>query len=319
MEDKKACEMNSTDVREKRHYGFVRDLAAGVGIGIACIIPGFSGGSVAAILGVYEKMVHATANFFKDMKHSVLTLLPIILGVFGGIIALMFPIQIMLARFPLPTISLFVGLAIGGIPSITDKVKGGKMGPKSITALVIPMLCAAAISFIPMGSEVNLFDINIGGYFMLILVGAIGSCALVIPGISGSMLLVIMGYYNPVVSLMTEHLLKFKDVGVSTVALSAFGIGMVGGFFLVSVIMKQLLIKHTRGTYLAIIGFIIGSLPAVYVSTMKDANMISDTFDLIQIPTSPWHYVVCALLLVGGIVTTYVLATIATKKTKSEA
>lgn len=316
MEEKIPCEKSNDCTAKKRHGGFIRDFIAGVCIGIACIIPGFSGGSVAAILGVYEKMVHATANFFKEMKKSVLVLLPIMLGVFAGIMSLMFPIQLMLARFPLPTVSLFVGLAIGGVPSLTDKVKG-KTSVVSICSLVIPMLCAAAISFIPMGAEVNLFDMNIGGYLILMIVGGIGSCALVVPGISGSMLLVIMGYYNPVLSLVTEHLLKFKDVGVSALALGAFGIGMVAGFFLVSVMMKQLLIRHPRGTYLAIIGFILGSLPTVYVSTMKDAGMITPTFDILSIPSSPWHYLACVFFLAVGIAATCIFAAIATKKTKA--
>ena len=56
--------------------GFFLDVLAGFGMGVAFIIPGFSGGSVAAILGIYEKLIAAIANIFKDFKRSIITLLP---------------------------------------------------------------------------------------------------------------------------------------------------------------------------------------------------------------------------------------------------
>ena len=59
---------------------FLLDAIRGVCIGVAFIIPGFSGGSVAAILGIYEKLVDAIADIFKDFKKSVLTLAPILIG-----------------------------------------------------------------------------------------------------------------------------------------------------------------------------------------------------------------------------------------------
>ena len=107
----------------KKVAAFFTDILRGVGIGVAFIIPGFSGGSVAAILGIYEKLVGAIADIFKHFKKSVLTLLPIFIGMLLGIAALIYPIQLGLRNFPIPTVSLFVGLALGGIPSVTEKMK----------------------------------------------------------------------------------------------------------------------------------------------------------------------------------------------------
>ena len=308
--------MQSGDISvEKRSRGFLRDLIAGACIGVAFIIPGFSGGSVAAILGVYEKLISAIANVFREMKKSIVTLLPIGIGLVLGAVALLFPLEFMLGRFPLPTVSIFVGLALGGLPTIFDKVKGRAHGGE-IASLVIALVFAAMLSFIPVGADVNLFDIGFGGYVLLFFVGIIGSCALVVPGISGSMLLLILGYYNPIVNLVTDHLLKFTDLGKCILVLGSCGLGIIVGFLLISVLMRSLLTVHPRKTYYAIIGFIVGSLPTVYVSTMKSAGMLTANLEVISLPVSPMHYLVCAFLVIMGVGASYSFATLIGKNEK---
>ena len=293
--------------------GFFSDFLKGICMGVAFIIPGFSGGSVAAILGIYEKLINAVAGLTKEFKKSIITLLPIGLGLIAGALALLFPLGYMLERFPLPTVSIFVGLAIGGIPSMLGRVKG-KPTANNLIALSVPLVLAFLIAFAPAGSEVDLFSIGFGGYVILFLVGIVGSSALVVPGISGSMLLLILGYYRPILSLVTDHLFKFKDLISCILVLGVCGAGMMVGFFAISVLMKHLLSKYPRGTFFAIIGFIIGSLPTVYVSTMKDAGMITDTFRLIWAPTSIFHYVLCVFLVAFGIGASYMLSLLSDKE-----
>jgi putative membrane protein len=296
-----------------RAKAFLRDIAAGVCIGVAFIVPGFSGGSVAVMLGIYEKMINAITDLFKNMKKSIMTLLPIGIGLLVGAAALMFPLGYLIAEFPLPTVSVFVGLAIGGIPSIRGRVKG-KAETNDIIALSIPLVITLLLIFIPMGGDVNLMGLNLGGYLLLFLVGMLGSCALVMPGISGSMLLLILGYYRPLIALITDHFLKFKDLSTCILVFLSCGLGIAVGFFVISMIMKRMLDKHPRGTYFAIIGFIIGSLPTVYVSTMRDAGMIGSNLNILYMPTSVSHYVICALLLIVGVGASYAFSILAEKK-----
>ena len=297
---------------EKNKNAFFLDIARGVGIGTAFIIPGFSGGSVAAILGIYEKLVGAIADIFKDFKKSFLTILPIFIGMVMGILALIFPLSYFLNAFPLPTVALFVGLAIGGMPSVTDNMKG-RIKFANIVALLIPLLLALSLSFIPIGEDVDLFNLNFGGYALLFLVGIIGSAALVIPGISGSMLLLIFGYYNPILKLATEHLLRGQDLFVSVAVLATVGTGIIFGFIAISVIMKRLLKNHKRQTYFAIFGFIVGSLPSVFISTAKDAGYTLDT-----LPRSVWHWIAFAALLLVGIALSLSLVLLAKRKNPNE-
>ncbi len=291
---------------------FLYDILCGFAIGIAFIIPGFSGGSIAAILGIYEKLIGAIADIFKSFKRSVLTLLPILIGMAIGVISLLFPLGWALERFPLPTVCLFVGLALGGMPSITDKL-GGKPRVPHIIALTVPFISAFALSFLPIGADVDLFNLNFGGYVLLFFIGLLGSAALVVPGISGSMILLILGYYNPIVQMLTEHFLRGKDIGISLLVLCTAGAGIVIGFVLISFIMKYLLGHYPRGTYFAIVGFIIGSIPTVYVSTAKDAGMSWDT-----LPSSPLHWIMCVLLLIVGFSLSFSLVIYSKRKERAE-
>ena len=274
---------------------FFYDLIRGFAIGIAFIIPGFSGGSVAAILGIYEKLVTAIADIFKSFKKSLITLLPIGIGMVAGIISLLYPLGWALEKFPLPTVCLFVGLSLGGLPSITEKLHG-KFKPQNAISLFIPLLFAVALCFLPVGSDVDLLNLKFGGYILLVIIGLLGSSALVIPGISGSMLLLILGYYNPLIKLITENLLAFVNVGKALFVLGCVALGVAVGFFLISIIMKKLLRNYPRRTHFAILGFIVGSIPTVYISTAKEAGMTFST-----LPKSPLHWVACVILLAVGI------------------
>ncbi len=286
---------------------FLLNILRGAAIGVAFIIPGFSGGSVAAILGIYEKLVESVAGLFKHFKSSVLFLLPILIGLVLGVAALILPIQWGLKNFPIPTVSLFVGLALGGLPSVTEKVRG-KPKWTHILACLIPLAFAASLCFLPTASQPEgfLLHLNFGGYLLLILIGAVGACALVIPGISGSMLLLIFGYYGPLVQLLTDHLLRGRDVGVSLLVFLCAGIGMIIGFFGISALMKYLLAKFPRGTYFAIIGFIVGSIPAVYASVIRETGNIH--------MSNPWYFVAAAAMLLAGAALSFALVLFARKK-----
>ncbi len=293
-----------------KFIGFLQDILRGAAIGVAFIIPGFSGGSVAAILGIYEKLVGAIADLFKTFRKSILTLLPIAIGMVLGVAALIFPIQWGLAHFPIPTVSLFVGLSLGGLPSITEKLKGR---PKwyHFVAFLLPCAVAACMLFLPTASrpEGFLYSQGVGGYLLLVLVGIAGSCALVVPGISGSMLLLIFGYYTPLVEVITVHLLHGADVGKSLLILACAGVGVLVGFFAISVLMKYLLSRFPRGTYFAILGFILGSVVAVYFTTVGNTPAALE-----YLYRSPWYWVATVALLFVGIALSLLLVWFSKKK-----
>ena len=111
-----------------------------------------------------------------------------------------------------------------------------------------------------------------------------------------------------------NYLLKFKDVLDCILILGVFGAGVALGFYLISLVMKKLLSSYPRGSYFAIIGFIIGSVPTVYVSTMRSAGMISSSFEKLHLPSSPLHYVICLFLALLGVGISYAFVALCEKK-----
>lgn len=247
---------------------FLAGTIRGAAMGIAFIIPGFSGGTVAAILGVYEQIINAVTGLFRHFRSSMRVLLPIALGMALGMGALMFPIQWGLANYPLPTVSLFVGLALGGLPPL--KSRAGKLTLGRIFSFLAALAAAAALVFLPRSAHAEgfLYRLDFVGYLLLFLVGALASCALVIPGISGSMLLLIFGYYSPLVSLLTG-LLRGQEIALGLLVAAVFAAGLAAGFFLISYLMKALLAHFPNGTYAAVLGFILGSVAAVYAPLLN--------------------------------------------------
>lgn len=314
MEENKEYDVQNTDKTvEKPNHNLLCDLLFGIFIGIAFIIPGFSGGSVAAILGIYERIVNALTDVFTQTRKALRTLLPIFVGLVGGALVFTFPIGYMLSSFPIPTVSLFVGLAIGGVPNLMSGLKG-KPSAGELALMSASVLIAFLISFVPMNARVDLIGMSLDGYILLFLVGVLASCALVVPGISGSMILLILGYYDPIVSLISERLLRFRDLPVTLSVLGICALGIASGFILMSFVMRRLLSLYPRRTYFAIIGLIIGSVPTAYISVMRSSGLL------------PWDYgavsavtvAVSLFMLLFGFLATYYLCLLPRMRVKGE-
>lgn len=315
-------------MKNNKLLNFLINVFKGGLIGIAAVIPGFSGGTIACIVGVYDDIIEAISGIRKHFKQSVITLLPYILGILLFAIALIVPITWGINNYPLITISLFAGLLLGGIPSFYKNVQGheslknfmwGIFGFLIVLAIVIPSLFSG-------NNYISLVSAPWYMYIVVLLMGCIAASALVIPGISGSMVLLIIGFYNPIMDVIkgfiascmsalgkdismdfaSQSMLEVigKDfIGPSLGLIICFGIGIVIGFIIISKIMKYLLSKHRVVTYFVILGFIIGSLVGIYANGTYYLHL-----DWIQIVLA----LVC--LLVGFILSFY-MAKLASKKT----
>lgn len=287
---------------------FLFDAAKGAAIGVAMIIPGVSGGTLAVLLNVYDKLINAVSNIFKDFKNSVLTLLPILLGAVVAVVAAYFPLKYALKYAPFPTVMLFAGLMVGSCPKmLKDGIKNG-FKKIDILSIILPLALVIGICFIPNLGNADLSkDMPVYGYFLLILIGAVASCALVVPGVSGSMLLLIFGYYNGIFD--TVSALK-TDFGHSVLVLLLFAVGLILGFFSIAKLMKYLLGKFPRATNWAIIGFVVGSVPAIFITYNNNFP------DFVYSSLSVTHIVVGCVVCVLGIVGAYTLTAYVEHKVK---
>ena len=120
--------------------GFFKDILRGVMIGVANIIPGVSGGTMMVSMGIYDKIIGAVNNIFKEWKQSLKTLLPYAIGMLLGIAGLSFCITYFFEHFPLQTAFLFIGLIFGGLPVILKKVKGKKLDISIVLLFLVFLL-----------------------------------------------------------------------------------------------------------------------------------------------------------------------------------
>ena len=247
----------------------IKDILKGAVIGIANVIPGVSGGTMAVSMGIYDKMIHAVTHLFSEFKQSIKTLLPIGVGVALAIVAVARIIEYMFAVIPFQTNLLFIGLIIGGLPSIAKKVKGNSIKPGYMIAFLlffgIVVGCAALDG--SSGTEVVL---GVSAIQMLKLfgVGVIASGTMVIPGVSGSMVLMVMGYYTPILNRINQfidHLTSFDIPAMfqDCLILVPFGIGVVIGIFIIAKIIEVIFAKCPIPAYWAIMGLIVASPVAI--------------------------------------------------------
>lgn len=290
---------------------FFLNFACGAAIGVAMIIPGVSGGTVAVLLNIYDRLIDAVNSLKKDFKNSFMFLLPVLIGMAAAVCAAYFPLKFALERAPLATVLLFAGLMTGSLPkTVRDGIKKG-FSKLNILSLILPFAAVTGLCFIPGLGDVNLSpSMPVYGYFLLILIGMLGSCALVIPGVSGSMLLLIFGYYNPL--LETVSALKGSFLH-SLLVLALFAVGIVAGFFSIAKLMKIFLNKFPRGTAWAIIGFVAGSVPAILLTFPQNFSA-----ELKAAPIGIAEITVGVLLFIAGEIATYVFTAYVEGKLKKD-
>lgn len=261
---------------------FFKNFISGAAIGVAMIIPGVSGGTIAVLLDVYDALIEALGNVFRKFKESMSLIIPVLLGAVAAFAAAYFPLKYALEYAPFPTVMLFAGLMLGSLPKLFADSKKFGFQKINVASAIIPFIVIIAICFGKLFAELPAADLGahmpIWGYFVLFAVALLGSCALVVPGVSGSMLLMIFGYYEPLFGTISA---LTTDFGHSILVLAVFAVGLIVGFFTIARVMKFFLTKYPRGTRWAIIGFVVGSLPALFITF--PANFPQAPFDGLQV------------------------------------
>ena len=251
---------------------WILDILRGAVIGVSNIIPGVSGGTMAVSMGIYDRVIYAVNNLFKQFKKNFKDLLPIIIGVLIGLFAFAALIGTLLgtksSEIPmtrLPTNFAFIGLILGGLPAIYKRVN---MKSAKLPGVVLFLIFLALVVVLPLLNppEARTVDHSIGTILLMIPLGAIASSTMVIPGISGSMILMLLGYYNPVINAMND--LRAGDWS-SLAILAPYVIGLLVGIVFIAKLMNFLLKKHAALTFSAIFGLVIGSPVALLMQNRE--------------------------------------------------
>lgn len=247
----------------------MKNIFKGMLIGIANIIPGVSGGTMAVSMGIYDRLISCISHPFKDLKNNILFLLPIALGMGIAIIASAFGIDYLFEAFPLQTNLLFIGLIMGSLPAIYGKVKAVTMRVGHILAAVIFFAVVVGTAFMndSGGGYVDLRP-TVSGVVLLFLVGVLASATMVIPGVSGSMMLLLLGYYNPILDTIKAFFvavlgMDFVTLFDTVLILAPFGIGVLVGMVAIAKIIEVVFERFPSYAYWGIIGLLFGSPIAI--------------------------------------------------------
>lgn len=259
----------------------IRRSTLGFLIGLAVILPGVSGASLAIILGIYDDLIISISNIFKDFKRSCIYLLPIfifiILGVSIGLILLRGLINLL----PFSISLLFIGLIIGSIDSFIDK--DYIFNYNSLILIIIGALLPLGIIIY---SNLNKFYINVDNYFftnllLIFIIGIIVSITQFIPGASASSFLMSIGIFTILLNRISINYLILNPKFI--IILAILLLGFIVGLFIVSKAITRIINKLGKSVNNIYIGLSIGSIISillgedninVYIGLMNNRNYL---------------------------------------------
>ena len=277
----RCVEMENGIIRTKDLWRFIMEffgnIIKGVMIGIANIIPGVSGGTMAVSLGIYDRLIGAVSGLFKEFKKNIAFLIPIIIGCGIGIVGFTYAIEYLLDKHTFVTCMAFVGLILGGLPAIISSMKSkmtsGGIGVFGILAFVIAFVISGGMPLLKESKDaLTVIAVTPVNMVILFILGVVASATMVIPGVSGSMMLMIFGYYYAIINTIKtflDNLRAFDLMGMKDgiLLLAPFGIGVILGIFLIAKLITFLFEKYGVQTFCAILGLVISSPIAIFINT----------------------------------------------------
>ncbi|HCG2526191.1 TPA: DUF368 domain-containing protein [Staphylococcus aureus] len=241
------------------------NILKGFAMGTSDLVPGVSGGTIALLLGIYNQFIASISGIFsRRFWPSFTFLIPIIIGMLLAIGSLSNLFNYLLSQHHIPTMFFFGGLIIGIVPYLL-KISNYKT---SFTTKHY-MMVIAGIAILIVITLMNNSDKHAGETLTLstgliikyFIAGMCASSAMLLPGISGSFMLLVFGVYGTVMLAISE-VVKLNFAGLPI--LLAVGFGVLAGFIISSKIIQYFLTHHKLMTFALIIGFVVGSLFAVF-------------------------------------------------------
>lgn len=258
-------EVNDLKRTSKRQW--LLALILGFLIGLAIIMPGISGATIAIIFGLYESILFSFGNIFKEFKKCIVFLLPIVIGLAIGFVLGFFVVQGIFEAYPFIVICLFAGLMIGSFPAVKDEIKGVKITKTRIALFVLGIIIPVAIGLISVLFTTSSSDpINPTLPLMLAYfgIGFVVSLTQIIPGLSCSALLMALGQFGAI--LASVHFDILLNNPLIIVTLLMFGLGFVIGLIVFSKMLNKLFEVKRDSSYTMIVGLSLGSIATMFIN-----------------------------------------------------
>jgi putative membrane protein len=237
-------------------------MAKGGVIGIANIIPGVSGGTMAVVMGIYEPLIEAIGNFFSNRekrKTYLLFLLKVLVGAGVSVLILSWVMDYLLTYYEAYTYLFFIGLIAGSIPSIYRTHPEMKLSVASVIAFAAGMALILGMFYsFPENLQVKEsgpVSLNFQKAFMLFVSGVLSGGSMIMPGVSGSFILVLLGQYHLVIKAV-----KHLDV----IPLFFLGMGIALGIWVFAKLIDFFLKNFPKETMYFILGLLFSSLIPIF-------------------------------------------------------
>lgn len=241
----------------------IKLILKGAVIGVANIIPGVSGGTMAVVLGVYGDLIEAISNFItrKEKRRLYIAfLLKIASGALVAIVALSWVMDFLLINYPKKTYLFFIGLIAGSIPSIYNTHDDMKLNLSSVISFLAGLLLILSFAwFFPEAEKTKdisfQYEVTSIGLILLLFGGIFAGGSMIVPGISGSFVLVLLGQYRVVIKAIKE----FNFILLGVIAVGA-ALGVWGFAKLINFLLKS----FPKQTFYFILGLVIASLYPIF-------------------------------------------------------
>ncbi|MEG2291338.1 MAG: DUF368 domain-containing protein [Clostridium sp.] len=233
------------------------NIIKGMVIGVSNIIPGVSGGTMAVVLGIYDKIISSATGFFKDWKKNAFFLGQLAIGAAIGILAFSKVITFLFESYPKQTNLFFIGLILGSAPLIFKKATESKVNKANYIWFLVAFIALAVMGVMsePASAKEVIGNLTLGTGISLLLSGFIAAATMILPGVSGSLVLMMIGMYNPILNAVSEFNIP---------VLMLVGIGVLLGFATMAKIIEMLFNKYPQTAYFTILGLILGSVFGIY-------------------------------------------------------
>jgi putative membrane protein len=265
---------------------WIVNLVRGVLIGVAEVIPGVSGGTVALIVGLYRRLIDALADVVLAARRLITgprsevgpllrglpwaMLVPVAVGMGGAVIIGARVLEPLLETHPVQMRALFFGLVAAGVAvplGILLRTPPGGLDAKAAVLIVVAAVTAVVLTGLPPG---NITDPPLIAVFFA---AAAAICALVLPGVSGSFLLLSFGLYESTIAAVNERNVAY---------LAVFAVGAIFGLAVFVSVLRWLLDSHARITMAIIVGLMIGSLRALWPWQDGDRGLLAPSTDVLS-------------------------------------
>ena len=237
----------------------------GMIVGASMLIPGVSGGSMAIILGIYDKLISSISSFFKHKKESIMILGSFGIGAIIGLVLFASPLEYLTKTYNMIMMYFFIGAVAGGLPLMYKKANINKIDITSLLYIIFGAAITLLLNFIPEGLFVFNTKLGLAEILLLLAAGLIIAVALILPGISTSYMLLILGMYDETMRAIKELYFPY---------LIPIALGALIGIALTTRTLEKALESKGKATYLIIIGFILGSVIQVFPGIPEGLELI---------------------------------------------